>query len=278
MSTTFEHVSIDTVRAFWDRRPCNVRHSRAARGSLEYFEQVAARRYFVEPHIPRFAEFSRWDGARVLEVGCGIGTDTVQFAKAGATVTAVDLSPESLALAREHARVCGVADRVTFIQANSEELTRHVSGGDFDLAYSFGVVHHTPRPDRAVAEIRQLLAPQGELRLMVYSRVSYKLFWLMHEQGTWDLGRIDEVIARHSEAQTGCPVTYTYTFDDMTTLLAGFEVVDIRKAHIFTWDVDAYVRYEYVKDPAWANVSDAELAALEKELGWHTLVRARLST
>jgi|RhiMethySRZTD1v2_1073278.scaffolds.fasta_scaffold63669_2 SAM-dependent methyltransferase len=278
MSTTFEHVSIDTVRAFWDRRPCNVRHSRAARGSLEYFEQVAARRYFVEPHIPRFAEFSRWDGARVLEVGCGIGTDTVQFAKAGATVTAVDLSPESLALAREHARVCGVADRVTFIQANSEELTRHVSGGDFDLAYSFGVVHHTPRPDRAVAEIRQLLAPQGELRLMVYSRVSYKLFWLMHEQGTWDLGRIDEVIARHSEAQTGCPVTYTYTFDDMTTLLAGFEVVDIRKAHIFTWDVDAYVRYEYVKDPAWANVGDAELAALEKELGWHTLVRARLST
>jgi SAM-dependent methyltransferase len=278
MSTTFEHVSIDTVRAFWDRRPCNVRHSRAERGSLEYFEEVAARRYFVEPHIPRFAEFSRWDGARVLEVGCGIGTDTVQFAKAGATVTAVDLSPESLALAREHARVCGVADRVTFIQANSEELTTRVHEGGYDLVYSFGVVHHTPHPDRAVAEIRKLLAPHGELRLMVYSRVSYKLFWLMHQEGPWDLSRIDEIIARSSEAQTGCPVTYTYSFDDVAALLAGFEVVDVRKAHIFTWNVDAYIRHEYVKDAPWANVSDAELAALEKELGWHTLVRARLST
>jgi 2-polyprenyl-3-methyl-5-hydroxy-6-metoxy-1,4-benzoquinol methylase len=277
MSTAFEHVSIDTVRAYWDRRPCNVRHSRAPLGSLEYFEQVAARRYFVEPHIPHFAEFSRWNGARVLEVGCGIGTDTVQFAKAGATVTAVDLSPESLALARDHARVYGVADRVTFIQGNSEELTKHIQKGDYDLVYSFGVVHHTPRPERAVAEIRQLLAPHGELRLMVYSRVSYKLFWLMHEEGTWDLSRIDEVIARNSEAQTGCPVTYTYSFEDVARLLAGFEVVDIRKAHIFTWEVDAYIRHEYVKDPAWARVSDAELAALEKELGWHTLVQARLS-
>ena len=278
MSTTFEHVSIDTVRAFWDRRPCNVRHSHAERGSLEYFEQVAARRYFVEPHIPRFAEFSRWNGARVLEVGCGIGTDTVQFAKAGATVTAVDLSPESLALARQHAEVCGVADRVTFIQANSEVLTTRVHEGGYDLVYSFGVVHHTPHPDRAVAEIRKLLAPHGELRLMVYSRVSYKLFWLMHEEGLWDLSRIDEIIARSSEAQTGCPVTYTYSFDDVAALLAGFEVVDVRKAHIFTWNVDAYIRHEYVKDAPWANVSDAELAALEKELGWHTLVRARLST
>jgi hypothetical protein len=90
------------------------------------------------------------------------------------------------------------------------------------------------------------------------------------------MSRIDELIARNSEAQTGCPVTYTYTDGTVRELLTGFNVLDVRKAHIFTWDVEPYRRFEYRKDPAWANVSDEELAGLEKELGWHLLVRAVL--
>jgi hypothetical protein len=88
---------------------------------------------------------------------------------------------------------------------------------------------------------------------------------------------LDELIARNSEAQTGCPVTYSYTFNEVKNLLAGFEILEMRKAHIFTWDVTAYKKYEYVKDPAWANVSETQLAELEKELGWHLLTRARLA-
>jgi hypothetical protein len=88
------------------------------------------------------------------------------------------------------------------------------------------------------------------------------------------MSRIDEIVARNSEAQTGCPVTYTYTDESVRELLAGFRVQDVRKSHIFTWDVDSYKRYEYKKAPEWAHVSDAELAGLERELGWHLLVRA----
>ena len=91
------------------------------------------------------------------------------------------------------------------------------------------------------------------------------------------MARIDELIARRSEAQTGCPVTYTYTDETARELLDGFDVAEIRKAHIFTWDIDAYTRYEYRKAPEWANVSDAELARLERELGWHLLIRAGLA-
>jgi 2-polyprenyl-3-methyl-5-hydroxy-6-metoxy-1,4-benzoquinol methylase len=265
------------VRDFWNARPCNIRHSTKAVGTREYFDEVQQRKYLVEPHIPGFAEFSRWNGRRVLEIGCGLGTDTVSFARAGAHVTAIELSDESAALARQRAEVYGLADRVSIHVGNAEELPQLLPPQPFDLVYSFGVIHHSPHPERIVEHLRHYMTPASELRIMVYARVSYKLFWIMKEENVWDLSRIDEIIARNSEAQTGCPVTYTFTDESARRLLRGFRVLDIRKAHIFTWDVDAYRRYEYQKAPEWANVSDEELAALERELGWHLLIRAALA-
>jgi len=245
---TFGDVSIDRVREYWNARPCNIRHSPKPIGTREYFDDVERRKYFVEPHIPEFAEFARWSERSVLEIGCGIGTDTVR----------------------------DLGDRVQIRVGNAEELPAIVPPQRFDLVYSFGVIHHSPNPARIVEHIRSYMDATSELRLMVYARVSYKLFWIMKEEGVWDMSRIDELIARNSEAQTGCPVTYTYTDDSVRELLAGFTVTNVRKAHIFTWDIDAYRRYEYKKAREWATVSDAELAILERELGWHLLVRARL--
>jgi SAM-dependent methyltransferase len=273
----FDQVPIDAVRSYWNARPCNVRHSPKPVGSREYFDEVEARKYFVEPHIPGFAQFESWAGKKVLEVGCGIGTDTMNFARAGATVTAVDLSSESLALARQRAEVFDLDDAITFFEVDAEHLPDVVPVDEYDLVYSFGVLHHTPHPETAIGHIRRYMGSASELRMMVYSRVSYKLFWVMHEEGVWDLARMDELVARNSEAQTGCPVTYTYSPDGIVTLLEGYEVLDVHKDHIFTWDIDAYRNYEYVKDAPWADVSDAQLAELEKELGWHTMVRARLT-
>src|ERR1041384_6826760 len=135
----FDSVPLSEVQNYWNARPCNIRHSTKPQGTKEYFDEVEQRKYKVEPHIPDVAEFARWKGKRVLEIGCGLGTDTINFARAGAQVTAVDLSEKSLEMARKRAEVFGLADRITFIQADSEHLSEFVPAGKFDLIYSFGV-------------------------------------------------------------------------------------------------------------------------------------------
>ena len=138
----FEQVEIRRVQEYWNARPCNIRHSTKAVGSKEYFDEVEARKYMVEPHIPAFAEFERWRGRRVLEIGCGLGTDTINFARHGARVTAVDLSEKSLELARARAAVFGLQDQIQFYSANAEELSRSVPVEPYDLIYSFDVMSH----------------------------------------------------------------------------------------------------------------------------------------
>ncbi len=170
----------------------------------------------------------------------------------------------------------GVADRIEFIQANAEELTSAVSGEPYDLIYSFGVVHHTPRPDRALAEIRALAAPGGTLKLMVYHRRSWKVLWIVVTQGRGRFWKTDELVAMYSEAQTGCPVTYTYTRREARELVerSGFRVKDLRVDHVFPYRIRDYVEYRYVKEPYFRWMPEPLFRAFERRFGWHLLVTA----
>src|SRR5438067_5946527 len=169
---TFTDVEISRVRDYWDARPCNIRHSTAEVGTRQYFDEVEARKYFVEPPIPRLAGYDRWKGKRVLEIGCGIGTDTVQFARAGALVTAVDLSKRSLELTRQRLSVYGLSAQL--YQADVEDLSTSVPISEYDLVYSFGVLHHTPHPERAIAQLRRYMGAESLLKIMLYHRWSWK--------------------------------------------------------------------------------------------------------
>jgi 2-polyprenyl-3-methyl-5-hydroxy-6-metoxy-1,4-benzoquinol methylase len=276
VAQAFTDKSVADVQQYWDARPCNIRHSTKPIGSKEYFDEVEARKYLVEPHIPAFADFERWRDKRVLEVGCGIGTDSINFARAGAHLTAVELSGESLRIAAERAEVMGVADRIRFVQANAEELTSALDGEPFDLVYSFGVVHHTPHPEKAHAEIRALTAPGGTLKLMVYHRRSWKVFWIVAGQGRGRFWKTDELVAEHSEAQTGCPVTFSYTRRQGRELVegAGFRVQDVGVDHVFPYRIRDYVDYRYVKEPYFRWMPEPLFRAFERRFGWHLLITA----
>jgi len=261
MTTT--PAQIEEVRAFWDRRPCNLRHSPAPVGSLQWSQEVTGRKYFVEPHIPGFADFERWRGKRVLEIGCGIGTDTLQFLKHGAHIDASDLSSESLRILKlrlqSHLECDDPAERIAdepnLHCCNAEEW---LPAGPYDLIYSFGVLHHTPHPEVAIANIRDRLAPGGEVRLMLYARWSLKN--LMGEQ---------------PEAQAGCTIARTYTAQTVRQLLEGLQVTSIKKTHIFPWRIEDYIQYRYVLRPAYRWMPRWLFSALERLLGWHLLIVAR---
>ncbi len=268
--------TIQPVREYWDRRPCNIRHSPKPIGTREYFDEVDVRKYFVEPHIPGFAQFDRWKGKKVLEIGCGIGTDSASFARAGAELTAVDVSPRSLEIARQRFEVYGLKAR--FYCGSAEELTSFLRPERFDLIYSFGVIHHTPRPDRVFAGLQNYCASHTELRVMLYSKWCWKVFWIVMKSGRGAFWRADELVRTYSEAQAGCPVTYYYSFKDVRRLMSNFEITEMRKEHIFPYTIEKYVNYEYVWQWYFRWMPKPLFHWLESQLGWHTLVVARLKT
>src|SRR5205807_1080625 len=148
----------EQVRAHWEADPCGAKLADAEPGTAEFYAEVERTRYGLEPFIPAFAEFDRWGGKDVLEIGVGLGTDFTRFVRAGANAHGVDLTQAAIELVHHRLELeqlsadirVGDAERLPF------------EGESFDLVYSWGVLHHTPDTRRALAEVRRVLRPGGE--------------------------------------------------------------------------------------------------------------------
>jgi ubiquinone/menaquinone biosynthesis C-methylase UbiE len=159
----------ERVREFWQANPCGTKFANAAPGTLRFYELVEGHRYQKEWHIPQAADFAGARGLKVLEIGCGLGTDGARFAAAGADYSGVDLTDAAIELARKRFELFNLPGK--FQTADAEKLL--FADNAFDLVYSHGVLHHTPDTERAVREIYRVLRPGGRAVVMLYHRDSY---------------------------------------------------------------------------------------------------------
>jgi len=156
------------VRDFWNAHPCGTQFTHLEWGSREFFHAVEKHRYEIQPFMQEVLGFDRFKGKKLLEIGCGLGTDLLQFARGGARVTGIDLTPQSIDLAKK--RFALENQTADLRVADAEHLP--FEDGTFDAVYSFGVLHHTPNTQRAVDEALRMLKPGGEIMLMLYHRHS----------------------------------------------------------------------------------------------------------
>ncbi len=140
-------VEMGDVKGFWEREACGER----------YGAEQDRLRYTLEPEILRFADFESATGKRVLEIGVGMGADFLRWVRAGAHATGLDLTERAVTLTRQRLEAEGLVADVRV--ADAEALP--FPDGQFDIVYSWGVLHHTPDPGRALAEAARVLAPGG---------------------------------------------------------------------------------------------------------------------
>jgi SAM-dependent methyltransferase len=201
--------TIEDVRNYWNAHIHDLEITSHPVGSPGFFSDLDQYHFEKLHHLPRLIAFDGYRGKRVLEVGCGAGTDLVRFAKGGAIVTGIDLSPSAIALARENFAQQGL--QADLREADGERLP--FADNTFDLVYAHGVVQYTADDRRLVEECRRVLKPGETAIFQVYNRVS----WLNA------LSKLMKVPLEHEDA----PVLGKYSASELRALLAGFADVRI---------------------------------------------------
>lgn len=212
------------ISSFWNKIPCGMREfTHLPEGSKEVFDSIEKKRYTSDYFMFDIIPFHKYSGLKILEVGCGIGIDLLQFARHGAIVYGVDFSSKSLKLAKKRFSYYGIDG--DFLEADAESLP--FPDNTFDFVYSWGVIHHTPNTGQAAREIIRVCKPGGNIFVMLYHKNSlvalqaYMLYGVFHGK---PFTSIDEILANHLES----PGTKAFTRKAAQELFEGLLSQEIR--------------------------------------------------
>ena len=219
------------VHDFWDEKTCGTWEVDKEKFTKEYFEEIEETRYRLQPEIFTFAEFTRFHGKKVLEVGVGAGTDFLQWVRAGADASGIDLTEQAI----EHVR-----HRLELYNLKPGEL--HVSDCEqlpfpdnfFDLVYSWGVIHHTPDTKKALDEIVRVCKPGGICKIMIYHRNSL-LAWFFWIKRALLKGKPFQTISKVLSEQMESYGTKAYTVSEAKKILEKYNLYEIRIQPVLTY-------------------------------------------
>ncbi|HYX29539.1 MAG TPA: class I SAM-dependent methyltransferase [Pyrinomonadaceae bacterium] len=259
------------AREQWSKDPAGaVYGAQHEFGTREFFDEVERHRYQqYAPWMPAVMGFNDFAGKQLLEVGCGMGTDLLQFARGGAKVTGVDLTPRSIETSRHHLQLYGQTGE--FAIADCERLP--FEDESFDVAYSNGVLHHTPDTAQAVREIHRVLRAGGQARVMLYHRGSWA-YWsqiilrygiLRREFLRGNSAR--DIMSKYVEVNTGGgrPLVKAYSRRELRKLFSMFREVKVQ--------VEQLMRAElYFLSPL---IPENLFRQIRKTVGWNLIVSAR---
>jgi ubiquinone/menaquinone biosynthesis C-methylase UbiE len=240
------------VRDFWNRNVCQVSFIKTPEiGSRAFFEESEALRYRYHYHLlPLFDQLAQqYPGGQLLEVGCSMGTDLLQLARRGFSVTGIDLTETGIELAKQRFALYGYAADLRV--GDAEKLM--FKDGTFEVVYSFGVLHHTPDTEKAVREVWRVVREGGTAVVMLYHR--HSLNYIAHQL---------LAIPADGSRSDPVPIARTYSRGGARELFAQFSEVHV--------DVD------YLFGTGWGVVNRLMPASLHRflgrHIGWHLMIRA----
>ena len=261
----------DRARRQWTHDPCGARYGQKYEfATREFFDRVERHRYEeYAPWMPRVMGFGEFKGKALLEVGCGMGTDLLQFARGGAVCTGVDLTPRSIELSRLHFAL--YEERAEFLIADAERLP--FDDESFDAVYSNGVLHHTPGTLEAIREIHRVLRPGGLARVMLYHRGS------LHYWGAIIINRgilrghflrghtPGEILSRYAEysEHDARPLVKVYSRKQARSLFEPFSEVRIEVEQMIRKELGLLSRL----------VPESLFQRLRRSIGWNLIITAR---
>jgi ubiquinone/menaquinone biosynthesis C-methylase UbiE len=259
------------AREQWSSDPCGeIYGSGLEFGTREFFDEVERHRYEeYAPWMRQVMGFDKFAGAHLIEVGCGMGTDLLQFARGGAMCTGVDLTPRSVEISRHHFRLYEMPG--DFALSDAERLP--FADDSFDVFYSNGVLHHTPDTGAAVREAHRILKPGGVAKVMLYHRNSWA-YWieLILKQGIYrrELFRgltpadLMSKYVEYSSTGEARPLVKVYSRSETSSLFSMFRDVKVEVKQLTRPEVYFVGKF----------IPESVFGAMRRSIGWNLIVTA----